>query len=314
MTHETRSREKRKTTSRAEWKRRRAALEKEDYVNWHRGTNGFWIYKYKHRAVLLFGTLLKATGLFKYGYQNALNLQARRVDLSPKALPEAFRNYRILHLSDLHLDGMEEMGERIARRIASLPCDLCVITGDFRYARHGAHEQILPPLGRIIDAVSATDGIFAVLGNHDTQAMTHDFETLGIRLLTNEHVSVIRGNQKLHVIGVDDPHDYYTEEAAECVKGSPQDGLRLLLAHTPELYHLAAAWGIDLYLCGHSHGGQICLPGGLPLMTCLDQGKRFYRGVWEYRDMIGHTSPGCGTAKIPVRINCPPEVTLLTLK
>jgi len=283
-------------------------------VNWQRGTGGFWIYKCKHRAVLLFGALLKAAGFFKYGYRNALNLQVRRMDLSPKALPEAFGNYRILHLSDLHLDSMEGLGERIARKISTLSCDLCVITGDFRYARHGAHKQILPPLQRIVDAVRAEDGIFAVLGNHDTQAMVHDFEALGLRLLTNERVSLIRGDRKLHVIGVDDPHDYFTEDAAECVKSSPRDGLRLLLAHTPELYRLAAAWGVDVYLCGHSHGGQICLPGGLPLMTCLDRGKRFYRGVWTYRDMVGHTSPGCGTAKIPVRINCPPEVTLLTLK
>jgi predicted MPP superfamily phosphohydrolase len=86
------------------------------------------------------------------------------------------------------------------------------------------------------------------------------------------------------------------------------------LAHTPELYRQAAGSGIHLYLCGHSHGGQICLPGGFPLMTFLDTGKRFYRGKWQYRDMVGHTSTGCGASKIPVRFNCMPEVTVITLK
>lgn len=313
MKEENTSSRKECITPRAQWKKHRAALEWEDYSNWHRGSNGFWLYKLKHQAVLLFGTLLKATGFFKYGYRNALNIQTRHVDVSPKALPEAFKGYRILHLSDLHLDSMEGIGERIARSIAPLSCDLCVITGDFRYPRHGAYKQILPPLRRIVDASCAADGIYAVLGNHDTQAMTEDIEKMGIRLLTNESVPLVRNGQRLNLIGVDDPHDYYMEASAACLK-KRESGFRILLAHTPELYHLAAASGVGLYLCGHSHGGQICLPGGLPLMTFLNTGKRFYRGVWQYRDMIGHTSPGCSTAKIPVRFNCMPEVTLITLK
>jgi predicted MPP superfamily phosphohydrolase len=303
----------RQPTPRALWKKRRAALEWEDYVAWRQGTRGFWLYKLKHRAVLLFGTLLKATGLFKYGYRNALDLQVRHVAIAPKALPEVFGGYRILHLSDLHLDSIEALGERIAQTIAPLSCDLCVITGDFRYARHGAYEQILPPLEQVVGAVNARDGIYAVPGNHDTQAMSEDIEKRGIRLLTNETAAIVRDGQPLYIIGVDDPHDYHTEDAINCLKQN-RAGFRLLLAHTPELYSQAAKSGIHLYLCGHAHGGQICLPGGYPLMTFLDTGKRFYRGVWRHRDMIGHTSAGCGTSKIPVRFNCMPEVTLLTLK
>jgi len=313
MIREDTSSQCRKTNQRAQWKKHRAALEWEDYANWHRGKNGFWLYKLKHKAILLFGTLLKATGFFKYGYRNALNLQVRHVELFPMALPEAFKGFRILHLSDLHLDSMEKIGELISRKIAPLSCDLCVITGDFRYPRHGAYKQILPPLRRVVDAANAAEGIYAVLGNHDTQAMSEDIENLGIRLLTNQSVPLIREGQQFNIVGVDDPHDYYTEAAAECLK-KKESGFRLLLAHTPELYRLAATYGVDLYLCGHSHGGQICLPGGFPLMTFLNTGKRFYRGVWRFRDMIGHTSPGCGTAKIPIRFNCTPEVTVLTLR
>ena len=304
-----------KSPERTHWKIRRAALEWDNYVNWCRGTNGFWIYKYRHKAILLFGTLLKATGFFKYGYRNARKIHVCYVDISPKALPEEFRGYRILHLSDLHLDSMEGLGMHIARTITPLSYDLCVITGDFRYARHGAYKQIIEPLRLVVEAArTATDDVYGVLGNHDTQAMREDIERLGLHLLTNESVSVVRNGQRMHIIGVDDPHDYFTEKAAECVKNSPRDGFRLLLAHSPELYDLASANGIQLYLCGHSHGGQICFPGGYPLITNLDQGKRFYRGLWRFRDMIGHTSPGCGTAKIPIRFNCRPEVTVLTLK
>jgi predicted MPP superfamily phosphohydrolase len=299
-------------TEREQWKKHRAFLEREDWTNWRRGTNGFWFSKYKHQAVLVFGALLKATGFFKYGYRNARDIQVRLKDISPKGLPEAYSGYRILHLSDLHLDGIEGLGKSIARIIAPLSYDLCVITGDFRSARHGEYRQVLSPLHRILSAVTASDGIYAVLGNHDTHAMSEDFEDLGIHLLTNQTVFFSRTNQQLYLTGVDDPHDYYTEATKKCLE-SPINGFRILLAHSPELYHIAAANNFSLYLCGHSHGGQICLPGGWPLMTCLDTAKHFYKGLWHYRGMIGHTSTGCGTAKIPIRFNCRPEVTILTL-
>lgn len=288
-------------------------MEREDYTHWRRGTNGYWIYKFKHQAILVFGALLKATGLFKFGYKNARDIHVRQRVISPRALPEAFNGYRILHLSDLHLDSFEGLGESIAHAIAPLSYDLCVITGDFRSARHGQYKQVLPPLRRILSAVTATNGTYAVLGNHDTQAMSGDIEALGIHLLTNQSVSLARGNQRVFLTGVDDPHDYYTEAAMECME-DPIDGFRILLAHSPELYRLAAANSFGLYLCGHSHGGQICLPGGRPLMTCLDTGKQFFKGLWHYRGMIGHTSTGCSTVKIPIRFNCRPEVTVLTLK
>jgi predicted MPP superfamily phosphohydrolase len=103
-----------------------------------------------------------------------------------------------------------------------------------------------------------------------------------------------------------------TPEAADLLF-RPANGFSILLAHSPKLYREASCAGVGLYLCGHSHGVPIFLPVGKPLMTCLDRGKRFDRGLWRHGEMIGHTSHGCGTAKIPVRFNCPPEITLLTL-
>lgn len=294
------------------WAKRREALERQDFRNWCQGTNGFWMYRIKHEAILALGALLKASGFFKYGYRNARDLTVREVTVSPPGLPKAFRGYRILHLSDLHLDSMEGTGERIARVISSLSYDLCAITGDFRYARHGGHRQVLPDLRAVLSRVNARDGVFAVLGNHDTFRMVEDFEREGIDFLTNQTTLLSRNGEEIRLVGIDDPHDYYTREGEVCLKGSGR-GFKILLAHTPEVYRTAAAAGVGLYLCGHSHGGQICLPGGAPLMTYLDQGKRFYRGVWRYGEMIGHTSPGIGTAKIPVRFNSPPEITLLTL-
>ena len=173
-------------------------------------------------------------------------------------------------------------------------------------------RQVLPSLRKVVSAINAKDGIYAVLGNHDTHSMCADIEQEGITLLTNQTITLSQETEHIRVIGVDDPHDYYTDGAADCLRHAG-DGFKILLVHSPEIYRMAAASGIGLYLCGHSHGGQICLPEGKPLMTYLDTGKRFYRGVWRYRDMIGHTSPGLGTAKIPIRFNCSPEITVLTL-
>ena len=290
----------------------RAAMEQRDLENWQRGTHGYWVYKAKHHAILSFGRLLKATGLFGLGFDNAKRIRVIAQEVPIFNLSAAFEGYRILHLSDLHLDSIRGLDTLIAEKIATVRYNLCLITGDFRYARHGDHRAIMPLLQKVVAAIQAEDGIYTVLGNHDTQAMSHDLERMGVRLLANQGVSIYRDTSRLTLVGVDDAHDYYTEAADHCLANSG-DGFKVLLAHSPELFKEAAENGFHLYLCGHSHGGQICLPGGRAVITFLNKGRRFYRGLWRYQQMVGHTSPGCGTAKIPVRFNCPPEITVLTL-
>ena len=90
--------------------------------------------------------------------------------------------------------------------------------------------------------------------------------------------------------------------------------MSILLSHTPEAYRHAAHADFDLMLCGHTHGGQICLPGGRPLLTDASSPRRFARGAWRYHAMTGYTATGSGTSLVDVRLNCPPEVTLHTLR
>lgn len=297
---------------RKEWTRIRADSEKRDYKNWRRGTDGFWFYRAKHRAVLIFGTLLKTVGLFQRGFENAKNIHAKQIDVPIADLPEAFDGYRILHLSDLHLDSISGMDALIKEKTEMLSYDLCLITGDFRYARHGDHRSIMELLKNVVTGIRATDGVYAVLGNHDTEAMSTDLERTGIQLLANQGTMIKRDEQSLTLVGVDDPHDYHTEAADRCIANSG-NGFKVLMAHSPELFREASENGFHLYVCGHSHGGQICLPGGHALLTFLNTGREFYRGLWQFENMTGHTSTGCSTAKIPVRFNCPPEVTVLRL-
>ncbi|MBW2368429.1 MAG: metallophosphoesterase [Deltaproteobacteria bacterium] len=301
------------TNEQAVWRRQRSRLEAIDYRNWRTGAKGFGFYRFKHQAIVLFGELLKVCGLYKYGYRNACDLGLGQLEVLVDRLPLGFAGYRILHLSDLHLDSLDGLGDRIASRIREARYDICVMTGDYRFARHGAFQKLLPELARIVAAVDRPGRIYGVLGNHDTQAMVPPLERIGIRILANQSVILQKDGDALQLTGVDDPHDYLTPMAIRSMKLSGSH-CKVLLAHSPELYQPAEACGFSLYLCGHTHGGQICLPGGIAILTFTNTGRHFYRGLWRYGAMAGHTSPGCGAVKIPIRFNCPPEITVLKLR
>jgi len=142
--------------------------------------------------------------------------------------------------------------------------------------------------------------------------MVPEFEKMGLRVLTNETVHIRRGESSLSVTGLDDPSNYYTD-AALCAMEEENDGCKIVLAHSPELYDMASSNGYKLYLCGHTHGGQICLPGGFPLVTHLKTGKKYFRGFWQYNGMSGYTNQGCGASGIPVRFNTKSEIAVITL-
>jgi predicted MPP superfamily phosphohydrolase len=168
-------------------------------------------------------------------------------------------------------------------------------------------------MNQIFQAIKAKDGIFATLGNHDTCNMVRHFEQMGIVVLINETVKIQRQKDTLTVTGIDDPNCYFTPHAKNAL-GESGKGFKIILSHTPELYDIAADNGYRLYLCGHTHGGQICLPGAKPIITHLYDGKKFSRGLWRYAGMLGYTNSGCGSVGIPVRYNCPGEIAIIRLK
>jgi predicted MPP superfamily phosphohydrolase len=153
-----------------------------------------------------------------------------------------------------------------------------------------------------------------VLGNHDFVEIVPPLEAAGLRFLLNESIAVERGGDRLHLVGVDDPHYYETDNLEDALAGLPDDEPKVLLCHSPELYRPAAACGLDLMLCGHTHAGQICLPGGIPLLTNARCPRRLRVGAWRYRELAGYTSAGTGSCGVPVRFFCPPEMTLHELR
>jgi predicted MPP superfamily phosphohydrolase len=153
-----------------------------------------------------------------------------------------------------------------------------------------------------------------VLGNHDTILMVPDLERMGISMLMNEHVVIERADSKIFLAGIDDAHFYRMDNIEKAVADMPHDAFSILLSHTPETYKHASHAGFDLLLAGHTHGGQICLPGGIPIILSSKLPRRLGRGAWKYHDMAGYTSVGAGSCGVPVRFNCSPEVTLHCLR
>ena len=170
------------------------------------------------------------------------------------------------------------------------------------------------PLAALRRSVEAADGFLATLGNHDCADMVAPLQRLGFEVMLNRSRRLARGGAEILVTGVDDVHRFYTPAAAAALGALEPGMFGLALVHSPEFAGEAAAAGYDLYLCGHTHAGQVCLPGGRPVVTNLSRHQRLACGLWRYRAMTGYTSPGAGLSSLPVRFNCPPEVTLFILE
>jgi len=252
-------------------------------------------------------------GLYWRGVRNALDVRLLRLELALDGLPPAFDGYRVLHITDPHLTRLDETAARILACIDGVEVDLCVMTGDYGDGRHPDVRATALALRPVIGAIRARDGILATLGNHDGLRLVAPLEALGARLLVNETVTLERGGDRVHVTGLDDVHHFYSEAAPAALDAAP-DGFRIALVHSPEIASRAAAAGFALYVTGHTHGGQVCLPGGRPIATNLRRHRRFASGLWRCGDMVGYTSRGAGVSFLPLRFNSFGEVTLFTLR
>ncbi len=251
---------------------------------------------------------LRVTGTYSRGRANAGKVQVRRNTVRLANLPSSFDGFTILHLSDLHADLSGPAMRRAAELAYGLDYDLCVLTGDYRGRTHGDCRPCLEGVSRLREALHGD--IYAVLGNHDSIAMVPDLEALGIRMLLNECVAIDRGRASIYLAGVDDAHFYRADNIEKAAAEIPRGCVSVLLSHTPEIYRQAAHAGFDLMLSGHTHGGQICLPGGIPILLEADLPRAFGAGAWRYADMAGYTSVGAGSSVVPVRFNIRPEITL----
>jgi predicted MPP superfamily phosphohydrolase len=255
---------------------------------------------------------LKLTGLYWRGRRNTTRIQIRHNDVYCKRLPSHFDGFTMLHLSDLHVDMNEGAMLRLTNLLPNLNYDLCVLTGDYRGRTFGPFDATIEGLERVRSHLKGT--IYGVLGNHDTIRMVPALEEMGIRMLLNECEMISRDGQSICLAGIDDAHYYRVDNIEKAASEIPPHVFAILLSHTPEIYCQAAHAGFDLLLSGHTHGGQICLPGSIPITLDSVLPRRMGSGNWRYHDMIGYTSVGVGSSVVNVRINCLPEITLHHLR
>jgi predicted MPP superfamily phosphohydrolase len=295
-----------------EWARRRRAIVTGRHwfgpdgarPRWHHGLFGL--------LLELFGHALRLTPLHARGVRNALDLELTELELTVAGLPSAFDGYRILHVSDTHLDILPALADVAARLLDGIEVDLLALTGDVHGRRRHPLSQSVEPLARALAGVRAGRRL-ATLGNHDPVEMVEALEGLAFEVLVNRSATLSRGGAVVHVTGLDDVHNFHSP-AARAALDRRVDGCRIALIHSAEMADHAAAAGCALYLCGHTHGGQVCLPGGRAVFTQLVRCRHAASGVWREGAMVGYTSPGLGVAPPPVRFNCRGGAAVITLR
>lgn len=263
---------------------------------------------------IILTSIFKISGLYERGRRNALQVRLEEMELAFPSLPPAFDGFRILFMSDLHLDGQDGLTEELVYLVRDVEVDLCLIGGDIRMKTYGPVSPSLRKLKNLLPRLHSRHGCLGVLGNHDCIEMAPDLEDAGMITLVNESWWIDEEDQRIWVVGVDDPHYYKVHDLKQAFANVPAGAFTIFLVHTPELYREAAGYHVSLYLCGHTHGGQICLPGGRPVLTNSRAPRFTASGRWHHEEMIGYTSRGAGASSVPLRFHCPGEVTLITLR
>lgn len=266
-----------------------------------------------HIENLIFGhsfirNFLKMTGLYGRGQKNCARIEVRHNHICLPSLPAVFNGFTLLHISDMHVDMNEAAMYRLIELLHGIDYDICVLTGDYRGATSGPYDATLEGMQRV--RTHLKNPVYAVLGNHDTIRMLPGLEEMGIQMLLNESTVIEREGQQIHLVGIDDAHYYRVDNIEKAVSAVPEEACSILLTHTPEIFRQAAHADFDLLLCGHTHGGQICLPGRIPVTLDSVLPRHMGAGAWKYHGMTGYTSVGVGASVVEARFNCPPEVTL----
>ena len=293
---------------------KRHLIEQGHLTSWARRGRGAFTVEHVpfHRTVLR--AIFRVAWLRSRGERNARNAVVSTLRFAFDSLPSAFCGFTILHLSDLHADGLTGLSESLGGRLQDLQVDVCVLTGDYRYKAYGPCHEVYPNMEKILASINARYGIVGVLGNHDVAEKVPVLERLGVSMLVNRSLALRHGGATIWLVGLDDPHYYGCDDLPGALQGVPEEAFKVLLVHTPELVAEAETHGIDLYLCGHTHGGQICTPFLGPVIWGANCPRRYARGAWRHQRMQGYTSAGVGVSVVPVRFFCPPEIVVIELR
>lgn len=267
-----------------------------------------------------------ASGLVAYSLlYEQFNIQIREIELTFENLPPAFDGYTILHLSDLHLTKLGLLEKRTMEIVARREVDCCAITGDVT-----ANPRASDVFRRVCSAIRHRDPILSVLGNSehkpwlDTQTIVDALTFDGFELLINSSTVIRRGDSIITFVGLDDPYSRLHDlEAA--FRGVDPNGFVVCLAHCASVTPEVIGMGADLVLAGHTHGGQVRIPGIGVLWTHMRRNKSLNDGLYMPFDIArrtgidaGHSvlfvNRGVGSSRLHLRFLCPPEIVYITLR
>lgn len=257
--------------------------------------------------------VLHGFGLYDRGYRNAERGCRRDIVLSPPQLPPALGGLRVLFVADFHFRPDSAMASAAAL-LDGAACDLCILGGDFLWGFSHRHAHVAPMLEAFLAGLAPPLGIYAILGNHDFAHFAQAFRAFGVRTLTNENVRLQKGAASFWLAGTDDATHFKTHHLDMALAGIPADAFTILACHGPELAGAASCKGVHLYLCGHTHWGQIRVPGLGGFTYNSSVPRRFCVEQWSINGMAGYTTAGIGTTELPVRFGCPAEAALITLR
>jgi len=265
-----------------------------------------------------------AIAIFSYvnGFAAMLRLRPRagdvevtRADVYVERLPPAFDGYRILHISDIH-GGSPLYRASVRERLAAaegMAVDVVVFTGDLA-SQTDAIEDAASALGEL----KARDGIVAVLGNHDywmgEEVVSKALAAVGVRVLRNAHMVVERGGERLYLVGVEDCCYVGRDDLPAALRGIPEGAPAVVATHSPDIVLKPLAARASVILSGHTHGGQVVFPWIGPLYVPTKLGRRRMSGLLSVGGSVLYINRGLGEISPPMRLNCPPEIAVLTLR
>ncbi|WJH32284.1 metallophosphoesterase [Paenibacillus sp. CC-CFT747] len=256
--------------------------------------------------------LLGAGGLYGV-FGERYWIQIQKIKLAPGRLPAAFHGMRVVQFSDTHLgkyysvNRLAHMAELVQRQKPDLIC----FTGDLFDSQYG---RVNPGIIPILSRLKAELGKFAVLGNHDMRlgadSVRDVLEKADFTVLVNGNRPVGKGGERFRVAGVDEMI-YGQPDLKKALIGAKQEEFVLLLCHEPDFADTAMKFSVDLQLSGHSHGGQIRIPGIGSLFT-PELGQKYSIGLYSFEEKGFHvyTNRGIGTTLFPIRLHCRPEITV----
>jgi uncharacterized protein len=245
-----------------------------------------------------------------------------RQEMALARWPARLDGFTIALLSDFHYDAYFSVhpARAAVRMVNELKPDLIALTGDFVsvpwFGPPARLAHYAEPCADLLKNLEAPHGRWAVFGNHDVASapdlIRAALKQAGISVLTNQSVPIERDGARFWLSGVDDVMEGSPNLEAS-LQPIPSDEATILLAHEPDFADFASRYPVDLQLSGHSHGGQVKPPLLRPLYL-PDLAKKYIAGLYRIARLTLYTNRGIGTVGIPVRFNCPPEITLLTLR